>query len=230
MRLETERARLRVALALWVVTLGCPAGRVPGGRSERISRERDEGEGPTCPTYSAPVFPDTGEACPVTDATATAVPPVCVPATALGRERTQDESPGVRVFEACERRLTDEDLATGTVDRSSVLIERTGQRPATIADLHEIVRRSDDWNISIWTQVHGIGPCPLSKGPDPDRAPQNCLLASSTDRDVREIAASLAKALAGHPELCIPIFVEVGVPDSCIRHFHLLREVGAAGG
>jgi hypothetical protein len=213
MRLETERARLRVALALWALLLGCAAERVPG-RPNRV-------EGSVCPAYPEPIFPDSGETCPAADETPPAAPPSCVPVTARGRERSQDGSPGVRVFQACERRVTDEDLTTGTVDRGRVLIERSGERPATPEELREAVRNPHDWNVSIWTQVHGIGPCPLSKGPDPDRAPQSCLFASSTDRNVRDIGESFAKALAGHPELCIPIVVEVGVADGCIRHLHL---------
>jgi hypothetical protein len=213
MLLETERAQRRVALALWALVLGCAAERMP----ERPNRVADS----VCPPYPAPVFPDSGEACPAADETPAVAPPVCVPVAARGRERTQDESPGVRVFEACEQRVTDEGLTTGTVDRALVLIERSGERPATPEKLREAVRSPDDWNVSIWTQVHGIGPCPLSKGPDPDRAPQSCLFASSTDRDVREIGESFAKALAGHPELCIPIVVAVGVPDDCIRHQRL---------
>ncbi len=213
MRLETERARRRVALALWALVLGCAAERMP----ERPNRV----VGSVCPPYSAPVFPDSGEACPAADEASAAAPPGCVPATARGRERPLDESPGVRVFQACERRVTDGDLATGTVDRAQVLIERSGERPATPEELREAVRSPHDWNVSIWTQVHGIAPCPLSKGPDPDRAPQSCLFASSTDRNVRDIGKSFAKALGGHPGLCIPIVVEVGVPESCIRHLHL---------
>jgi hypothetical protein len=218
MRLETERARRWVALALWALTLGCATERMPRRpKPDGLPREGNQVAGPTCPTYSAPVFPNTGEACPGTDATTTALPPVCVPAAARGHERTRDESPGVRVFEACEPRVTDEDRPTGTVDRRRVLIERSGDRPATVAELQEVTRGSYDWSISIWTQVDGIGPCPLSQGSDPDGAPQSCLLARSTDRNVQDIAASFAKALARHPGLCIPIVVVVGVPEGCIR-------------
>jgi hypothetical protein len=98
-----------------------------------------------------------------------------------------------------------------------VLIERVGERPASRLDLSELAPAILSM-VADGTQVAAIEPCPLSGSPDAGVEVQWCLWARTTDRDVREIALELAAPFARHPELCIPMVVEVGVAVGCIQH------------
>jgi len=134
-----------------------------------------------------------------------------------------DDALRMRVFQACERNRYSSSVR---VNRRSVIVERmvgpgesgSAAAPRTLERAEgypefkgQFAGRDRDGEWGGWIRA---GVCPETASPT-----ENCLDAQVTSADLPSVMRALADQLTGAADACVPVIVELGVPEAC-----LLRE------
>ena len=167
-----------------------------------------------CLRTSAPAFPDTEAEC-VSPTEPAGGAPSCVPAYARGRELARNESLHVAVYEACLPENRTVAQAPVLVDPRRVIIERSGERPASASELDVIVGRLS-LDISTRDPALVTEPFVIRCRDDRFSADEPCLgLNLRAQRpDLPAVMTALAKWLPMDP-ICVAMKVEFGAPEGC---------------
>jgi hypothetical protein len=135
----------------------------------------------------------------------------------------------MRVFQACEQRRR---WSPVSVSRRSVMVERMiapganapGGSPRSLQALadHWDIRGSVSGNDrdGSWEGWVVGDRCPFTgAGPDPGAvaAETTCLSVDVTSEDLPAVMRALADRLANFSDICIPMRVNLGVPEACLN-------------
>jgi len=137
----------------------------------------------------------------------------------------RDDALRMRVFQVCERsRYT----SSVSVSRRSVIVERTvGPGESASASARRTLERAEG-HPEIKGQIAGrdrdgewvgwirAGACPLTVGSDTANPTESCLDAQVTSEDLPAVMRALADQLVGAADACVPVILELGVPEACL--------------
>jgi len=204
----------------------CPSTWFARRQEARVWRPFEDHDWPECHPAEVPAaFPDSSEACAVSDDPHDHGPETCVPDPSRGPEIAYDEALGVRVFRACVRPIEHGERGPVRLDRHRLLIERTG--PGTFGGRNSLVRfvsklterlGKSDLDVRRFT----TGECPETGGPNPD-AGSWCVVVelASAEVDLPKLMRAFTSLYVDAPPGCVPMVVELGVPEPCPEHLML---------
>jgi len=142
-------------------------------------------------------------------------PPSCVPAFARGHELARDDHLHMAVYEACasENRYATRNRVR--VDPRAVMVERTGDRPASQTELDVIAGRLG-LDMSTREPELAFGPQVAGCRPDRWQESERCLRLHLVARQpaLPPLMTALAK-LMPLEAVCVPMRVDVGVVEGC---------------
>jgi hypothetical protein len=136
----------------------------------------------------------------------------------------------MRVFQACEQLHS---WSPVSVSRRSVMVERMIEPGASAPEgsprsLQAIAKAAADrWENPFtgtdregsWDGTVSSAYCPFARsGPDPgSRWGETCLVVDVTSEDLPAVMRALADRLADFSYVCVPMLVNLGVPEACLN-------------
>jgi hypothetical protein len=183
-----------------------------------------------CTPRPAPLLSAESAPCPaLPDLIEGTEPPSCVPPKSRGRQILPDTTTRMRVFRACDRAHGWSELSAS---RSSVMMEWIGPPRSSGHKSRGLgfFCPGRGWDVSCsfeggtnlddkWEGEITRAPCPSrGGGPDPDSAPapEDCVRVQVTTTDLVDVIGALVRLLDGGLETCLPMTVDLGVPEGCL--------------